>query len=38
MHSHKAIYKQAMKLQDILLSMVALACFTLSLTLIATLS
>ena len=28
MHNHKAIYKQAMKLQDILLSMLALACCT----------
>lgn len=38
MHSEKTNRQQAMKLHDILLSMVALACFTLSLTLIATLS
>jgi len=38
MHNQKATNTQAMKLQDILLSLVALACFTLSLTVIATLS
>jgi hypothetical protein len=37
MHSEKNNFQQAMKLHDILLSMVALGCFALSLTLIATL-
>ncbi len=35
MQNEKVIHKPAMKLRDILLSMLALACFTLSLTLIA---